>query len=172
MARFNDSHDGVDGVPGPTGPKGDKGDTGNTGPKGDAGTAAVETTFVVNGGTTGNQPQFNGDPLFSGSYVKNGNLVSFQIQVDMDNITNFGSGNYYLDLPFPSKYGYQFRNGCLHDFSSTRQYAIGGHVFAGSSRMYLFYTASNGQDDEFTQSSPIGLNAADNFHIAGDYINI
>lgn len=142
--------------------------------KGDQGqdaTLGVETIFTVSGGTLGTQPTFDGAPLFSGSYIKNGSLVHFQIQVDMDNITSFGSGQYYVDLPFPAKYGYQVREGCLHDVSTDRQYAIGGHVFAGESTLKLFFTDSNGQDQEFDYNSPVTLNVADNFHVSGTYIS-
>jgi hypothetical protein len=132
--------------------------------------APVETSFTVNGGSLGTMPTFDGAPLFSGSYVKTGPLVHFQIQVDMDNITNFGSGQYYVDLPFPAKYGYQVREGCLHDISTDRQYAIGGHVFAGQSRLNLFFTDTNGQDQEFDHNSPVTLAIADNFHVSGTYI--
>jgi hypothetical protein len=135
--------------------------------------APIERTFVVAGGTAGTAPTFTGDPLFSGSYVKAGNLVHFQVQVDMDNITNFGTGQYYVTLPFASKYGYKFRDGCLHDISTNREYAIGGHVFAGSSTLQLFSTDTQGGkvfDIAFTSSDPVTLNVVDNFHIAGTYI--
>ncbi len=128
------------------------------------------TGFVVTGGSLGTMPTFTGDPLFSGTYVKTGPLVHFQIQVDMDNITSFGTGQYYVDLPFDAKYAYQVREGCLHDASSNRQYAIGGHVAAGQSRLNLFFTDSNGQDQEFDYNSPITLAIADNFHVSGTYI--
>jgi hypothetical protein len=132
--------------------------------------APVETSFTVNGGTTGTQPTFDGAPLFSGSYVKTGPMLHFQIQVDMDNILTFGSGQYYVDLPFDAKYGYQFAAGCLHDASTGRQYAIGGHVYAGNNQLLLSYTDSNGQDAPFDYNSPMTLNVADNFHISGTYI--
>jgi hypothetical protein len=137
---------------------------------GEDATPVTETSFTVNGGTLGTQPTFDGDPLFSGSYVMTGPMVHFQIQVDMNNITNFGTGQYYVDLPFPSKYGYQFKAGCLHDISTERQYAIGGHVYAGQSQMGLTFTNSAGQDEDFDYNSPVTLNVADNFHISGTYI--
>lgn len=133
--------------------------------------APVETSFTVNGGTLGTQPTFDGAPLFSGTYVINGPMVHFQIQVDMDNITNFGTGQYVMDLPFPAKYGYQFKEGCLHDISSGKQYAIGGHVYAGQSQMGLTFTNSAGQDEDFDHNSPVTLSTADNFHISGTYIS-
>ena len=133
----------------------------------------LEVTYDVSGGTSETQPTFSGTPLFSASYIKNGSLVHFQIQVDMDNITNFGTGQFYLKLPFESKYGYMFRCGCLHDFSSGREYHISGHVYADSDVMELFTSDTQGNnlyDFAFTSTEPITLNAADNFHIAGNYI--
>lgn len=132
-----------------------------------------ETPFTVQGGTLGTQPTFNGAPLFSGTYVKIGQMVHFQIQVDMDNITSFGTGQYYMNLPFASKYGYKFRDGCLHDISASRTYHISAHVYAGSDQITLFSTDSAGNriyDFPFTQGEPITLTTADNFHIAGTYI--
>jgi hypothetical protein len=137
--------------------------------------SVAETSFVVAGGTTGAQPSFDGAPLFSGTYIKNGgNQVHFQIQVDFDNITNFGSGQYYVDLPFPSKYEIVLRDGCVHDISATTQtYHISGQVAAGSNRLYLYSSTKTGnsvEDIPFTASSPFALSSADNFHIAGNYI--
>ena len=130
----------------------------------------AEMSFIVQGGTLGTQPTFNGDPLFSGSYVKVGSMVHFQIQVDMDNITNFGSGQYYVVLPFSAKYGYQVREGCLHDISTGKQYSISGHVFPNSNQLLLSFTNSNGQDGAFDFNSPVTLDIEDNFHISGTYI--
>ena len=133
-------------------------------------TAPVDTPFAVVGGTLGTQPTFSGTPLFTGTYAKNGPLVHFQIQVDMDNITNFGSGQYYVNLPFAAKHNYYLRDGCLHDISTGKEYAMGGHVVAGSKQLLLRSTSSNGNDVPFEHNVPFNLNAADNFHIAGTYI--
>jgi hypothetical protein len=130
----------------------------------------VDTTFTVAGGTLDEQPTFDGDPLFTGSYVRTGPMVHFRIDVDMDNITDFGTGQYYVDLPFPAKYNYLFRNACLHDVSAPRQYGLSGHVLAGESRVTLFYTETSGQDVAFDYNSPALLTINDSFHIAGDYI--
>jgi hypothetical protein len=134
----------------------------------------VETSYAVEGGTNADQPTFTGEPLFTANYIRmSSNLVHFEIQVDMDNITSFGTGQYYMTLPFNAKYAYQFRDGCLHDFSSLRSYHISGHVNAGSNVMTLSTTDISGQnlyDFEFTSTVPVTLNVADNFHIAGTYI--
>jgi hypothetical protein len=148
------------------------GPQGEPGLDGEDAVTVIETSFTVNGGTLGTQPTFNGAPLFSGSYVKTGPLVHFQIQVDMDNITSFGTGQYYVDLPFPAKYSYHFRDACLHDNSGTvRQYALSGHVYAGQSQVTLWFTSTSGQDELFDYNSPALLTVNDNFHIAGTYIS-
>lgn len=134
----------------------------------------VETDYVVLGGTeapTEDQPTFTGDPLFTGSYIKmSSNLVHFQVQVDFDNITSFGTGQYFVTLPFPAKNAMMLRNGCLHRASNGNQYSINGHVAAGTTDLLLWYTAGTGQDQEFTHNNPYTLTTNDNFHIAGTYI--
>ena len=174
---------GPTGPTGPTGPEGAQGDTGPTGPEVTGPTGATgptgpagggtEQTYVVAGGTTGTQPTFTGDPLFFGNYVAMGDLVYFDVQVDFDNITSFGTGQFYVTLPYESKYGVMFRQGCLHDVSEVLEYHISGHVFAGSNEVQLFTTDRTGNriyDFPFSQGEPIILTTADNFHVSGTYI--
>lgn len=129
-------------------------------------------TWTIEGGTTGDgaiQPTFNGAPLFSGEWVLLNGLCHFSIFVDMSNITNFGSGQYYVKLPFVSKNSYLLSNGCLHDDSTGDEYAVLGHVLADSDILTLLSTASNGRQVHFTHNVPVTLNVADTFHIAGVY---
>ena len=125
--------------------------------------------FTVAGGTLGTQPTFTGAPLFTGSYTKLGNLCHFQIDVDMDNITSFGTGQYYMTLPFPAEHNYLVSDGCLHDISANDQYSVMGHVVAGSNQLRLLSVASNGKHVPFTHNVPVTLAVADNFHVAGTY---
>lgn len=138
----------------------------------DVSDVSAELSFPtgVTGGTTLVQPTFNGAPLFTGSYISLGDLIHFRINVDFDNILTFGTGQYYLNLPFVSKYDYQFRNGNVRDFSTDRSYSIGGHVNAGSAQMLLNFTDSQGRDTEFTHNTPFALAIEDDFHISGTYI--
>lgn len=132
-----------------------------------------DTSFTVVGGTLGTQPTFSGAPLFTGSYVKHGVMVHFRMDIDFDNITSFGTGQYYLDLPFPAKYNYEFTAGCVHDISTSRDYALTGHVYAGDTRMLIKSLDNAGSTTfavPFTSTSPFTLAVADNFHICGDYI--
>jgi len=142
----------------------------NAGPVGPAGAGSI-FSYTVQGGTIGGtQPIFTGDPLFEGYYAYTGNLVYFQVNVDFDNITSFGTGQYYLTLPFEALHSFMVRNGCIDDASSGNQYAIGGHCQANSDILELWYTGPNGRDLEFTHNSPVGLDVSDDFHISGWYI--
>jgi hypothetical protein len=131
--------------------------------------SSATNTWTIEGGTDGTQPTFNGDPLFSGTYTMWDSLVHFDIDVDMDNITNFGTGQYYVKLPFSSLNNYLLSDGCLHDISTGDQYTVLGHVVAGSDILNLFSVASNGKEVPFTNSVPVNLSTTDNFHIAGTY---
>jgi hypothetical protein len=146
------------------------GPVGPQGPQGPEGPAPEEQTFTVVGGSFGTPPTFNGAPLFSGSYIKVGSLVYFQIQVDFDNITNFGTGQYYVELPFVSKHATMMRDGCLHRASNQNQYAINGHVNVSSKILTLWFTSGTGQDEAFDHNSPYNLQVQDNFHLSGSYI--
>lgn len=129
-------------------------------------------TWVMEGGTQGPgavQPTFDGAPLFLGHYTLVGHLCQFSIEVDMDNITDFGEGQYYIKLPFPAHHAILVSNGCLHDFSTGDQYAILGHVPAGSDVISLQSIGSNGRHISFYDGGPVKLNVADNFHISGMY---
>lgn len=131
----------------------------------------VSTVYQPAGGTDGTQPTFSG-PAISGSYTRFGNMVHFAIDVDFDNITSFGTGRYYLTLPYNSSHAYFLRDGCLHDFSAGTTYSVGGHITAGSNVLQLYAqdkVASGIQDVAFTYNFPVTLTTADNFHIAGTY---
>lgn len=138
---------------------------------GDVASYAPETVlFTVNGGALGTQPTFDGDPLFTGSYIKTGDLVLVEIDVEMTNITNFGTGQYFLDLPYPTKQDISF-SGVLHDVSLNHYYSMTGIAEAGSDRVLLFYTGPNGHLVPFEQGSPRTLQTVDYFSLHGTYID-
>ena len=145
---------GPQGQIGPQGPSGSDGSSGPTGPQGPAGPAAAEASFTVEGGTLETQPTFDGAPKFYGSYIKNGELVYVRTSVDFDNITSFGTGQYYVSLPFPSKYDITIRGGHIQRVSNGRIYPITGFATAGSSTLTLWYTASSGPCLLYTSPSP------------------
>lgn len=142
---------------------------------GPVGPAPPTMTYTVGGGTAGTQPTFSGDPLFTGQYVRVGDFVHFQVQVDFDNITSFGTGQYYVTLPFACLEPVMVRGGCLHDANTGIEYHISGHANKGTSTLELFTTDRQGNriyDFPFEQGEPITLATSDNFHIAGTYIAV
>lgn len=132
----------------------------------------VTTIYQPDGGTIGGtQPTFSG-PAIEGSFNRFGNMIHFSIRVAFTNITSFGTGQYYLTLPYPVRVAYDFREGCIHDASASTQYQISGHAFAGSSQLILSAADKVGsavQDVPFTYNNPVTLTTSDSFHIAGTY---
>jgi len=126
-------------------------------------------SYTVEGGTNGTQPTFTGDPMFYGEYTRVGNLVHFEITVDFDNITNFGTGQYYLTLPFDTSKTSTFSNGTLSDDSSGKFYHVYGVALEGQNQIQLWYDSPNGQGEPFEHNSPVTLGVADFFTIAGTY---
>ncbi|MDA8718841.1 collagen-like protein, partial [Aquiluna sp.] len=162
------------GEQGPAGPQGETGPQGPTGPTGPAGAAAVipgkesyQPTFGVVEGS-GDAPSWTSEPAV-GSYVKLGNLVFFDIEVSLATISDFGSGNYTLTLPFASDSEFTVRSGGIHrGGSKDNHYNLLGEMTAGSSVMELRY-ASGAQDQAFDHNSPYSLTTAGEFHISGVY---
>ena len=131
----------------------------------------INTPYQPSGGTDGTQPTFSG-PAITGSFNRFGNMVHFNIFVDFENILTFGTGQYYLTLPYPSLHEIKFADGCLHDTSTGREYQIRGAVLADSDVLKLATTDSQGNrifDTAFTYNDPVTLTTADYFHIAGTY---
>lgn len=122
----------------------------------------------VQGGTDGTQPTFSG-PVFTATYTRFGDMIYFAYSVDFDNITSFGTGQYYMSLPYPSRRPVTFSGGTLHDVSSNKLYSIIGTVDTGSTTMKLWYVQSNGQQDTFEYNKPITLTNVDHFDITGTY---
>lgn len=129
----------------------------------------VNVAYEPEGGTLGTQPTFSG-PAITGTYNRFGNMIHFSLIVDFANITSFGTGQYYMTLPYPARVSYEFRDGCLHQ--SGAQYHISGHVLAGETQLLLYSSdkvASGVQDVPFDSTFPTTLTTTGRFHIAGTY---
>ena len=114
---------------------------------------------------------YTGTPA-TGSYIKIGNFVQLQISVDFDNVTNFGTGQYSLTLPFPSKYHTDVYGGSIHDTvnQGVDHYSLKGHLSDGSSTFTIWNIKSSAADEPFDNNSPINLTTADLFHMSFSYI--
>lgn len=128
----------------------------------------VNTSYQPGGGSSGTQPVF--DPAdIVGTFNRFGNMVHFEIAVDFTNITSFGTGRYYLTLPYQSRVKYTFASGHLKDASQNKAYLMIGVVEANSDQLDLFYLGSSGILEDFTSQSPKALSVDDSFDISGTY---
>lgn len=120
---------------------------------------------------SGTDLTFTGTPA-TGSYIKIGNLIQVQINVDFDNVSNFGTGQYSLTLPLPSKYHTDVYGGSLHDSvnQGVDHYSLKGHLSDGSSTFTIWNIKSSAADEPFDHNSPIGLTTSDLFHMSFSYI--
>lgn len=113
---------------------------------------------------------YTGTPT-TGSYITVGNMVIVQIDVLMTTVTNFGTGQYSLTLPFPSKYHTDVYGGSIHDVgASTDHYSIKGHLSPGLTTMTIWNLKSSTLDEPMDHNSPIVLTTNDKFHMSFSYI--
>lgn len=113
---------------------------------------------------------FTGTPAV-GYYVKVGSAVTVQIDVEFDNVSNFGTGQYSLTLPFASRYHTDVYGGSVHSVGGTTDhYSLKGHLSPTSSTMTIWSLKSSAQDEPFDHNSPVNLTTADKFHMSFTYI--
>ena len=114
---------------------------------------------------------FTGTPA-TGSYIKIGNFVIVQIDVIFTTVTNFGSGQYSLTIPFASKYHTDVYGGSIHDVvnQGVDHYSIKGHLSPTSTGMTIWSIGSSAKDEPFDHNSPFVLSTADKFHMSFSYI--
>ena len=120
---------------------------------------------------SGTELAFTGTPA-TGTYIKIGNFIQVQITVDFDNVSNFGTGQYSLTLPFPSKYHTDVYGGSIHDVvnQGVDHYSLKGHLSDGSSTITIWNIKSSAADEPFDHNSPINLTTSDLFHMSFSYI--
>ena len=114
---------------------------------------------------------FTGTPA-TGFYVKIGNFVQVQIDVVFTTVTNFGTGQYSLTLPFASKYHTDVYGGSVHDVvnQGIDHYSLKGHLTPSSNVMTIWDMASASKDEPMDHNSPFPLAQADRFHMSFSYI--
>jgi len=114
---------------------------------------------------------FTGTPA-TGSYIKIGNLVTVQIEVVFTTVSNFGTGQYLLTIPFASKYHTDVYGGSIHDIvnQGVDHYSIKGHLSDASTTMTIWNIGSSAKDEQFDHNTPINLTTEDKFHMSFTYI--
>lgn len=118
---------------------------------------------------TGTGLAYTGNPA-TGSYIKIGKLVHFTINVDCTNVTNFGTGQYSITLPFAPSVQYAFRDGQAYDTSAVQHYRILGEGIPFTNAMLLWYGGTT-NDLAFKFNTPINTLATNDYwYISGTYI--
>ena len=105
---------------GPQGIQGPTGATGATGPQGPAGPESNPVAVRYTSSFTATGLAFTGSgvtaPGYNSYYVKTGALVTFYIEISCATVTNFGTGQYALSLPFlPAQGGNHFQGWVWRD---------------------------------------------------------
>jgi hypothetical protein len=115
---------------------------------------------------------FTGTPV-SGSYIKIGNIIIVQIDVPFTTVTNFGTGQYSLTLPFPSRHHTDVYGGSIHKITNQGidHYSLKGHLNNGSSTFTLWAIGSSAADQPFDHDSPVNVDTDDLFHMSFSYIS-
>lgn len=120
---------------------------------------------------TGTGLAYTGTPT-TGYYSRVGKMITFFIRVNCATVTNFGTGNYYLTLPYTPDNHYLFQNGGIHHPALTRHYTFAGDCNEGSNDLELLTLTQHGTAlyfDPLKQGSPVTLNTDDFFYISGTY---
>jgi hypothetical protein len=183
---------------GPTGAAGAKGDTGDQGIQGEqgiqgikgdtgsSGTSGLETwtryspIFTATGMTfTGSNGTY---PTYNSYYIKSGRLVSFVIEVDFTTVTNFGTGQYKVALPFTPAVGYNHFAGWVWADPNVDPDTGTGHTIinadtAGVTNVLdLHYLKQSGganspiREGLLVQGTPVTLTTISKLYVNGTYI--
>jgi hypothetical protein len=105
----------------------------------------------------------------TGSYMHFGKLAVVNLSIPFSAVTNFGTGQYQINLPVAAAKHTDLWAGTLHNTSSSDFYSIKGHVDAESSTMTLWAIASTLKDEPFKYNYPIVLDTTDLFHMSFIY---
>lgn len=144
---------------------------GPTGPTGPTGPSGVPTQTNYTPVWAGTGLSFVGTPA-SGEYVRFGNLVHFRLSIVCSNVSNFGTGQYTVTLPFlPDEIIRDSFNGIL-DVSGGVSYAIYGVLNPGSAIVPLYVAGTNNLLANLTGTSPATLTTSSAMYLTGTYLAV
>ena len=177
---------GLQGIQGVQGEQGPQGVQGIQGIQGISGTSGLETwvryspVFQATGMTfTGSGVIY---PTYNSYYVKAGLLVSFVIEIDFTTVTNFGTGQYKVALPFAPAFGYNHFSGWIWADPDVNPDTGTGHTILNADTsgittvLDLHYLKSAGganapiREGLWTQGLPVPLTTISKAYINGTYI--
>lgn len=114
----------------------------------------------------------NNDMVYTGNPVtievqRIGKMITANAIIDFTNVTNFGTGQIYIDIPagIPTRAHDLSAGGYLVDGGTT--YTIFATLGASATEMYLWHPTSNGGSDTVTHNKPTTLDATSVINITG-----
>ena len=156
------------------------------GTDGASGTSGLETSSRYTPTFTATGLTFTGTgathPTYNSYYVKSGKLVSFVIEVNMSTVTNFGTGQYKLQLPFTPQFGFNHFTGWAWADPDVSPDTGTGHTIINADTagvtdvLDLHYLKSAGganapiREGLFVQGTPVALTTISKIYINGTYI--
>jgi hypothetical protein len=151
--------------------RGEQGVPGIQGPAGATGGAIFPTQTSFTPVWSGTGLAYSGGA--TGDHTVFGNQVFVNINIAFTGVTNFGTGQYSITLPFTAAKHQDVFAGSVHDAGSpVVHWSLKGHLTAGSNVMTLWYLGAQGnklRDEPFTHNNPFTLATADEFHLSFNY---
>ena len=143
-----------------------------------AGTSWSWQTYTPSWSSSGTQPAI-GNGTLTGSYVKIGKVVIFEMYFKAGSTTTFGTGNFYWTFPVAEDSMYQtatvnrsFHGGGYFERNSIQGYGS-AHGFTngtvGSGKFSIGYTGTNGQASIISQTAPFTWSNGDYINFSGYY---
>jgi hypothetical protein len=123
-------------------------------------------TFSTTIQTVNNNMTYTGTPCDI-EVQRIGKMITANAIITCTNITNFGTGQIYFDLPagIPTRTHDLSAGGFLTDGGTT--YTIFGTLGASANKMYLWHPTSNGASDVLDYNSPAVLDTTSVINITG-----
>lgn len=121
-------------------------------------------------------------PAYNSYYVKAGKMVTFAIEVDCATVTNFGTGQFKLQLPFTPAIGFNHFSGWANVDTAVNPDITNGHIIlnvdhAGVTDILdLHYLKQAGGahtpiiEGLFLQGTPVTLTTSSKIYVNGTYI--
>ena len=122
-------------------------------------------------------------PTYNSHYVKQGQLVSFWIAIDLATVTNFGTGQLKVDLPFAPLAGTMNHFSGWVFVDETENPDLAGHIIVNAdhlpntSVLDLHYIKQSGganspvMEAMLMQNTPVVLTTNTNIYVNGTYIS-
>lgn len=114
-----------------------------------------------------NDVTYTQSPVTS-SYIRVGKMIFISVLVDFSKVTAYGTGRYYITLPYQATRHAGIMAGMLHE-GTNKIKVIAGRIDKESKRCELFYLDNQIEYQDFDHQHPHVINSDDYFHLEGWY---